>query len=194
MPLACVNVNGKQATVLFDSGSDKSYISQEFVYRLKPKYVKQTSVSFATFGGRSHGSRTKMYQFSMKGLCGSDGVTVQLPEVPVICLPLGKPKVDSALLEEFDHLDLAFDYKDSSPHVTIDILIGQDLYWSFILGDFFQERELKFSCSKVCLWVDIVWMYSWFKLGWNFSSQCWYYFRTGCQVILGSRVFGDSGQ
>ena len=97
--------------------------------------MKQTSVSFATFGGRSHGSKTKIYQFSMKGFCGSDEVTVQLPEVPVMCLPLGKPKVDSALLEEFDHLDLAFDYKDSSPHVTIDILIGQDLYWSFILGD-----------------------------------------------------------
>ena len=144
MPLACVNVNGKQATVLFDSGSDKSYISQEFVNRVKPKYVKQTSVSFATFGGRSHGSRTKMYQFSMKGLCSSDEVTVQLPEVPVICLPLGKPKVDSALLEEFDHLDLAFDYKkcsDSSPQVTTDILIGQDFYWSIMLGDVFRSEN-----------------------------------------------------
>ena len=130
MPLACVNVNGKQAiaTVLFDSGSHKSYTSQEFVYRVKKRYVKQTSVSFATFGGSCHGSITKMYQFSMKGLCSSDEVTVQLPEVPVICLPLGKPKVDSALLEEFGHLDLTFDYKSSSPHVTIDILIGQDLY------------------------------------------------------------------
>ena len=144
MPLACVNVNGKQATVLFDSGSDKLYISQEFVNRVKPKYVKQTSVSFATFGGRSHGSRTKMYQLSMKGLCSSDEVTVQLPEVPVICLPFGKPKVDSALLEEFDHLDLAFDYKecsDSSPQVTIDILIGQDFYWSFMLGDVFRSEN-----------------------------------------------------
>ena len=148
MPLACVNVNGKQATVLFDSGSDKSYISQEFVYRVKPKYVKQTSVSFATFGGRSHGSKTKMYQFSMKGLCGSDEVTVQLPEVPVICLPLGKLKVDSALLEEFDHLDLAFDYKDSSPHVTTDILIGQDLYWSFILGDVFRSESSNLVAQK----------------------------------------------
>ena len=148
MPLACVYVNGKQATVLFDSGSDKSYISQEFVNRVKPKYVKQTSVSFATFGGRSHGSKTKMYQFSMKGLCCSDEVTVQLPEVPVICLPLGKPKVDSALLEEFDHLDLAFDYKDSSPHVTIDILIGQDLYWSFILGDVFRSESSNLVAQK----------------------------------------------
>ena len=60
MPLACVNVNGKQATLLFDSGSDKSYISKEIVNRVKLKYVKQTSVSFATFGGKSHGSKTRM--------------------------------------------------------------------------------------------------------------------------------------
>ena len=151
MPLACVKVNGKQATVLFDSGSDKSYVSQGFVNKVKPKYVRQTSVSFATFGGRSHGAKAKMYEFSMRSVCSREEVTVQLPEVPLICLPLGKPKVDSRLLEEFDHLDLAFDYKeysDSSSHVTIDILIGQDLYWSVMLGDVFRSESSNLVAQK----------------------------------------------
>ena len=45
-------------------------------------------------------------------------------------------------------MDLAFDYKDSSPHVTIDILIGQDLYWSFILGDVFRSESSNLVAQK----------------------------------------------
>ena len=112
MPLASVMVGGHEATLLFDSGSDKSYVSQDFVKRVKPKFVKHSDVSYATFGGKKQGSKSSVYEISMKGVGvhHSDKVTVQLPEVPVICLPLGKPKVASALLEEFGHLDLAFDY------------------------------------------------------------------------------------
>ena len=58
MPLARVSVNRKLATVLFDSDSDRTYVTQEFVRRVKPRCVKQTSVSFATFDRRSHYSKT----------------------------------------------------------------------------------------------------------------------------------------
>ena len=99
MPLASVEVGGQKAILLFGSGSDRSYISQDFVKRVKPRFVEHTDVSYAMFGGKKQGSKTKVYEITMKGVYSSDQVTVQMPEVPVICLPLGKPKVDSTYLQ-----------------------------------------------------------------------------------------------
>ena len=94
-------------TLLFDSGSDRSYVTKEIVSKVKPKYVRSTDVSFSTFGGvRSRGSRSKVFALTLKGERGGSEVSVELPEVPVICLPLSRPVVDVKLLEEFEHLSL----------------------------------------------------------------------------------------
>ena len=151
MPLASVEVGGQKAILLFDSGSDRSYISQDFVKRVKPRFVEHTDVSYATFGGKKQGSKSKVYEITMKGVYSSDQVTVQMPEVPVICLPLGKPKVDSTYLQEFEHLDLAFDYVsgvDNGTRVSIDILIGQDLFWLLMLGDIFRSQSSSLVAQK----------------------------------------------
>ena len=102
MPLASERVNRKLATVLFDSSSDRACVTPEFVRRVKPRHMKQTSVSFATFRSRSHYSKTKLYRISMKGLNNSEEVTVELPELPVICVPLRKLKINSRSREEFE--------------------------------------------------------------------------------------------
>ena len=66
-----------------------------------------------------------------------------------------KPKVDSALLKEFDHLDLAFDYKEcsnSSSNVTIDLywflLVFTNLYWSLMIGDVFRGQSSNLVAQK----------------------------------------------
>ena len=56
LPTARVQVRGREgwftATLLFDSGSDRSYVSKDLVAKVRPKWVRRSSVSFSTFGGR----------------------------------------------------------------------------------------------------------------------------------------------
>ena len=128
------------ATLLFDSGSDRSYVSQSLVSQVKPKWIRNVEVSFSTFGGRSHGSRSKVFGLTLKGDKIENKVSVELTEVPVICLPLSRPVIDSKLLEDFDHLELAYDFVDQRS-LSIDILIGQDFFWSLMMGNIFREEK-----------------------------------------------------
>ena len=71
LPVAKVRVQGvngwHSATLLFDSGSDRSYVSLSMVRKVKPKWVRNAEVSFSTFGGRSHGSKSKVYGMTLMG-------------------------------------------------------------------------------------------------------------------------------
>ena len=89
LPTAHVRVKGRDgwvlATLMFDSGADRSYVSRSLVSQVGPKFIRNTDISFSTFGGRSHGSRTKMYGLSLQTAIGQE-VSVELSEVPIICL------------------------------------------------------------------------------------------------------------
>ena len=145
LPTATVQVrqsDGKwsTATVLFDSGSDKSYVSNSLVSKVKPKYVKSTETRFSTFGGRSYSSKSKVYEMYVKGANG-DAELIQATEVPVICSPLSRPNIESEMLAQFNHLPLADELLGQNQNVRIDLLIGQDLFWSLMRGNTFRPDE-----------------------------------------------------
>lgn len=148
LPTACVKVWGGsgvpvEATLMFDSGSDRSYVSESLVRSVKPKWVRNTEVSFSTFGGRRHGNKSKVFNVGLSGACQQDSqVSVELTEVPIICLPLSRPVLSSSVLSHFEHLDLAYDFANSQT-LSIDVLIGQDLYWSLMCDNVFRDE----SCS-----------------------------------------------
>ena len=59
LPIATVKVKGErgkwvEATLLFDSGSDQSYVSRSLVRKTKPKWVRNAQSKFSSFGGHSH--------------------------------------------------------------------------------------------------------------------------------------------
>ena len=147
LPTARVRVKGRDgwvsATLLFDSGSDRSYVSRSLVNEVKPKWIRNTDISFSTFGGRSHGSKSRVYAFSLQTVTDIQEVSLELAEVPVICLPLSRPVIDRQFLEEFDHLELAYDFDGHAIRgdLDIDILVGQDLFWSLMLGKVFREEK-----------------------------------------------------
>ena len=133
LPTARVKVQARDgswqtATLSFDSGADRSYVSKSLVSKVNPKWVKNTSVSFSTFGGRSQGSKSKVFELSVQGTTGCS-VDIKVVEVPVICLPLSRPSVDKSVLESFN-VELADDF--SGGDLVIDILIGQDLCWTLM--------------------------------------------------------------
>ncbi|KAJ8018051.1 hypothetical protein HOLleu_44175 [Holothuria leucospilota] len=124
-----------EATLLFDSGSDRSYISSKLVQRVGPKWKSTESLSYSSFGVSVGSGETErnVYEVGLQGSKCSTGSSciLQAVEVPVICAQLSRPKVPHEFMQNLGPLQFADDYEDNR-QVTIDILVGLDFYWSFV--------------------------------------------------------------
>ena len=73
--------NVTNATVLFDTGSDRSYISSSLVRKVGPKWVGAQQISYAAFGndkpGKSH--LRNIYEINLKGL------QTENEPLPILC-------------------------------------------------------------------------------------------------------------
>ena len=150
-----------QATVLFDSGSDRSYVSENVVRRVNAEWLETQSVAYATFGGGQSSTQSRsVYSVVMKR-ADNDAASpqsIRAVAVPVICAPLQRPSVPAHLISAFAHLDLA-DNPTSHSQLSVDILVGQDYYWDFVAGGSLrvegvplvaQETTLGFVLSGKC--------------------------------------------
>lgn len=137
LPTAKVKVcgnNGKysEATLLFDSGSDKSYVSSKFVRKVRPTWVSSEQISYSAFGGSSSKStHCNIYNLNLVDVNGAV-LSLLAAEVPSICAPLLRPSVPADNLHAFKSVQFADEYVQDR-ELTIDILIGLDAYWKFII-------------------------------------------------------------
>ena len=104
LPTAPVKVKGEggkwvEATLLFDSGSGQSYVTRSLVHKIKPKWVRNTQSKFSSFEGQSHKTQSGVYEINIKGVKKeTEEAVIQVREVPVICLPLVRPQVDTEVV------------------------------------------------------------------------------------------------
>ena len=142
------------ATVLFDSGSDRSYISRCLVDKIQPEWVGSESVSYAAFGCSKpqQSELCNVYQVQLRGRNGACE-SLFVTEVPVICAPLYQPFVSSAVRQSFDGLDLACDWASEGKEVKIDILIGLDVYWRFIGAGVINSKQGLVAQETIFGWV-----------------------------------------
>ena len=117
--------------ILFDGGSQRSYITKDLRDRLglSPKRVETLNLS--TFGDKVYRKqRCELVELELfKG--DGDSLNISALTFPQICSALPS-KVDLTDCPAFESLDLASDAScDNKP---IDILIGSDLYWEFVSG------------------------------------------------------------
>lgn len=121
-----------QANVLFDSGSDRTYVSSDLVHQVDPEFQKTERVAVCSFGSgkASKEELRNIYNVELRGSQSGCGV-ISATEVPVVCAPIFRQKVPADILKEFGNLKLVEDYSQSNM-VNIDILIGLDHYWKFI--------------------------------------------------------------
>lgn len=137
IPVARVCVHGlkgvTEATLLFDSGSDRTYVSSDLVKRVGPQFEGTEALGFAAFGGNVSGTGVVRNKYSLKlsGISKSKIETVSAVEVPVICAPLQRPRVPVSVLDSFKYLNLAETNIEAGEH-PIDILIGVDSYWNLM--------------------------------------------------------------
>ena len=120
------------ATLMFDGGCDRSYISSNFVKICNPKWLSSAPISYSSFGGHSGGRNDFRSIFKLNLLDKDNKIfPIITAEIPRICQPLIRPVVSNNVLNDFSHLDLADDYNRVSP-LEIDVLIGLDFYWTLI--------------------------------------------------------------
>ena len=122
---------------IFDSGSDKTYISKELVNYLKLKpdtFVDHTYTVFG--GGKAATSRRKVVTVTMIG--STQNYKVQGIEIPVICAPLARPEVPEEVFQNCG-VKLAGDYKKEK--IKIDMLIGLDNYWRLMLNQVIRIQD-----------------------------------------------------
>ena len=121
-----------EATILFDTGSDRSYVTSELVGKVGPLWVDSQPIAYSGFGAgnTSKAQMRSIFDLILQDEHGSDQ-SLFATEVPVICAPLVCPEVPQSVLTSFGELSMAWDYTLSS-EIKVDILVGLDFYWKFV--------------------------------------------------------------
>ena len=160
LPTATVSVMSAsgpvKATLIFDSGSDRTYVSEQLMRKVQAKWKGSCDMSYAAFGGGKSSSTCNMYEFDVTSVNLSVPTvqTIQAVQVPVICAPLVRPRVNTNQLHpSFDHVELADRTFSSESPLQIDLLVGQDQYWSLMRAGLIRSAEGLVAQETVFGWV-----------------------------------------
>ena len=116
--------------ILFDSGSQLSYISPRARKILKLKTEKTRSVNLKTFGENATENTLDEVKLCVKDSKNNESIYVNA-FVNKICQPLTGQHINFAV-KEHEHLqNLKLADSNDNESLFIDILIGQDHYWQF---------------------------------------------------------------
>ena len=125
------------ARILFDSGSQRSYVTSNLKDHLELPSVRKEKLLIKTFGNECEQiTDCEVVQLRVKPLYDDLSIYLTAYSIPVICSPILNQPVKFAA-ENYEHLkglklaDITADNTD--PEITI--LIGSDQIWNFLNGD-----------------------------------------------------------
>ena len=122
-----------KARVLFDSGSQRSYITKSLAAKLKLPVKRSETMIVNTFGDdKSQQLNTDVVEFHISAHKFSKGIVARTTET--ICSPLSNTPVPKKYLPELQCLKLADPDVLYAGQLKIDILLGGDYFWDFICG------------------------------------------------------------
>ena len=125
------------ARIVFDSGSQKTYISQRLKDSLQLPTVSQETLTIRPFGtDTGYVQRCDVTQLCIRSPYNELNNYVTAHVVPTVCAPVRNQPVQFAA-HRYPHLAglMLADYpQEDNEGLQIDILIGLDYYWSFLTG------------------------------------------------------------
>lgn len=138
------NGDGMRARVTFDSGSQKSYITQRARDQLNLPTISTDSLLIKTFGTdvTGHSTECDKVRVVIKNVNRWSSREIEAFVVPTICAPIGNQEINTAKIH-FKHLaeiELA-DCNHGNEDLPIDVLIGADFMWSFFIGGTRREEN-----------------------------------------------------
>ena len=123
--------------MLFDTGSDRTYISEALANQLNLKRGKESMINLVTFGSerpKTHRTAETTIGIMLKG--GST-MNINANVVPSITGSIIRRPIQSKSIQNWEHLWKKENLADSLPtekeETTVDLLIGNDYYLDFIL-------------------------------------------------------------
>ena len=132
-------VNGERipVRVLFDSGSQKSYITNRLKTRLGLTPIKKELLNLNVFGSETTRKQNcDVVKVRLQGRYNEDAEILALG-FSTICSPLPRT-VDLHQYPQLQELELADSTQskeEEKDSLAIDILIGSDFYWEIVSGD-----------------------------------------------------------
>ena len=129
---------GKPSRVLFDSGSQRTYISESLAKQLNLKGEKEEQLKLVTFGCENPKViKTFSTNISVR-LNNGEYLSIVANIVPIISGNIQRRKMDSSSIGHLRHfvkdIELADEICLEDECSTVDILIGNDYYLDFILS------------------------------------------------------------
>ena len=126
-----------QARLIFDTGSQRSYVSTRLKNALQLPTINQETL--ITFGSETGQIQSRdLVQLCVQGMTSETFLYVNAYAVPIICSPLQNQAVSFAA-STYQHLSgllladsISADENESN--VEVDVLIGADYYWHFLTG------------------------------------------------------------
>ena len=120
------------AGILFDTGSQRSYIRKSLQNRLRLNPIGKETLQLNTFSeSKSKRENCEVFKVNIANKNNGESIEITAIGFPTICAPLPKRLF---LPRQFRTCD--FNSCDSSnDNDSIDILVGADHYWDIVTGD-----------------------------------------------------------
>ena len=120
-----------ESNILFDEGSQRSFISRDLAHKLNSQLQGRENVSLTSFGAEVPSYRSLDIAIVSIQTTSGEKIPISVLVVPTIALPLQNPLRTS--IKEFPHLkglSLAYPVTENE-NFEISVLIGADYYWHF---------------------------------------------------------------
>lgn len=127
--------------ILFDSGSQLSYVSENLREKLDLRPIGNEVININTFGTEKYRKHNCAHIEVSIETAGNNHVKIKALSYPTICSPVKS----NVKIESFEHLlglELADDpCRVDSEDESIDILIGLNYYYDFVIGDVIRGKS-----------------------------------------------------
>ena len=147
-----------EVKVMFDAGSDRSYITTAACKKLNLMKHKE-NLNIKGFDGKGEGVKSYNVRHAILQAISpwkifTDCVGVRLVETERICAPIQREAVSIDVLnsEYLRPLEMAEDYSTSSCD-EIDVLVGLDYYWQFITGEVIRQEGKPMAVKSILGWM-----------------------------------------
>ena len=132
--------------VLFDTGSQKTFISDRLVKELKLGPLRQINMEVSAFlNSEESNMKLSEYEIVVKSICNDQRRVITALSVPKICSEL-KNRSYRIAVEKYSFLkNLQLANQAHLDNKNIDLLIGADTYWEFVTVETQRDK----SCSLV---------------------------------------------
>ena len=126
--------------ILFDNGSQRSYVTNNLKSRLNLKPEKHETLHLNTFGENKFRKQDcDVVKLTLQSLNG-ENIKISAVSFPVICTPL-TAKVETSNFPYLQGLELADHFSGCNENDPIDVLIGSDYYWDIVTGPIIRQNS-----------------------------------------------------